>query len=486
MPTDKSKTIEFWQLSVLSSLVCICNCFFYSNRMIMYIVVGIEVLWLFTRLATGKLLQYYCHYVVFMALSLEFPEFVGIENFYGFKSIGLGSINIGVLMILPLLFRLLMKGKIIIGKNGILDKFFRNFSFLVIAALLLGFVHWMFNDNGIGNYATMSTFFSYMYLSVYIYLCFLTFYLLSKEESFRTDYIENVLFSIIVAVAVTMLASFLLSNYGIYGGVRTLQICNLNMTLPCCVMIFIYKDINIERRIPVFVSSIVLSILSLMFNANGKLVLSLGVTFLFILIALFRRNRIAFIITVMAIPLFIFLGVKALEQLGNKSFLLSLKVEQALSLVGFWRSGWLDNISQSPQFRIQEFMTVASEYLKKPWDLFFGKGYMGSTLDNLGYFSVARDTTFSQFELTNHIYISMHETLNSIFLMSGLYGLYFYFKYLLKNIRSVSITFWCVIGAFWFGLFFNYSVTIASFGITAFSLALTKIDHYYEAKSNAN
>ena len=482
----QKNTLQFWQLTLFSTLVCFINCFFYANSGIMYTVVFMEIMWLLFLLVRGRLQQYYCYYIIFMALSLEFPEFVGIETFYGFKSIGIGVANIGVLMILPLFVRILLVRKFKINIKNSFDIFFKQFSIIVGLAFVLGLLHWFFNDNGIAYYATVGFFIKCMYISIYIYVCFFCFFAISKKQEFDIIYIENVLFSIIMAVSITMFLSFIFSNYGVYGGVRTLQICSLSMALPCSIVIFAYRNINIERRLPVFIASIILTILSLAFNANGKTVLSLGVSVVFLMTVFFRRNKVYFFIFLFCIPLAFFIGLNALEYMGNQSFLLTIKMKQAFSMIAFWQDRWFENLSLSPKARIQEFLTILAEYANKPWDFIFGKGYMGSTLDNLGYFVGATETGFSRFELDHGIYINMHESANSMFLMSGVYGLVFYLRYLFKAFRTASYSFWGVLSTFWFGLFFSYSITIAVFGITAFCLAMIMSDYDKKKKVYVN
>ena len=473
----QKNTLQFWQLTLFSTLVCFINCFFYADSGIMYTVVFAEIMWLLFLLVRGRLQQYYCYYIIFMALSLEFPEFVGVENFYGFKTIGIGVANIGVLMILPLFVRILLVRNFRINKSSSFDVFFKQFSIIVGTAFILGLLHWFFNDNGIAYYANANLFINCMYISVYIYVCLFCFFFISKKETFDIDYIENVLFSIIMAVSITMLLSLIFSNYGVYGGVRTLQICNLSMALPCCIVVFAYKNINIERRLPVFIASVILTLLSLMFNANGKTVLSLGVSVIFLMAVLFKRNKVFFLIFTVCIPLLFLIGLQSLDYMANESFLLSIKLEQALSMIAFWRDRWFENLSLSPKARIQEFLTILVEYFNKPWDLFFGKGYMGSVLDNLGYFAGSTETGYSRFEIDHGIYINMHESLNSMFLINGAYGLLFYLRHLFKVLRISGLSFWGVIATFWFGLFFSYSITIAVFGITAFCLAFIISDN---------
>lgn len=469
-----NKNNSFIITSILFSIISIINSYFYLNKTIMHIIVIFQVLFLFFLLVKRKYTSYYCFYCGFLALSLEFPDFVG-SDFYGLKSIKIAGINIGVLLIIPLFICLLVDRKVV-RKSSKIDNFFIVYLFFIIVSLLNGILNFILNDNGIANVAGIQVILDSIYPYMFIFLCFVCIYLLFKKKFLDFKILEDSLFSIIVAVAITMCFSFLSKNYGVYGGIETLQVSAISMTLPCSLVVLMYRDIDIRKRLIVFSAAIVITLLSLLFNANGKIVLSVGITVLFFLFVSFKTKKKLFIVLMVMLPFVIIVGLSVMSQMVETSFLLKLKVEQALSTISFWKEGWFENMSESPKFRIEEFLTILDEYTKKPWSLPFGKGFMATTRDNLGYYVSASATSFSDFELKTGLFMNMHESLNNLFLVGGLFGLFFYVKYLIEIIKSSRVSFWGVLGTFWFALFFKYSITIGVFGISVFAFSLILLD----------
>lgn len=478
---SKSDLYQFLKISLIFSILSILDCFFYANKTFMYCLAAFQVVFLLYLLVRKKYTLYYCFYCGFLALSLEFEEFVG-SNFYGLKSIRLLGINIGTLLIIPLFLCLLFDSRKFIKKSLVFDSFFRTFIAFFVFALISGGLNFIFNDNGIREVASIRNYIEAIYPYMFIFLCFSSLFLLFKKGYLDFSIFENTLFSIIVATSVTMCFSLIFKNYGVYGGIETLQVTTLSMTLPCAIIVFAYSNIEKRKKIIVFIAAVLITILSLLFNANGKIVLSLGISILFLLYICFRKNKTVFFSLLLILPLVVYGGLFALGKMTSTSLLLKIKVEQALSTISFWKPDWFENMSDSPKFRIEEFLTILDEYAKKPWSIIFGKGFLGTTKDNLGYYITASQTTFSDFELKNGLYYNMHESLNNLFLTGGLFGLFFYLKFLFAGIKSSRVSFWGVLGTFWFALFFRYSITIGVFGISVLALSFLKYDESRKAE----
>ena len=473
---SEMKASVFLLNTIVVCAISILNSVFYTNWLIMSIVVGLEVLFLFSQLLFNRPLEYLRFYIAFMALSLESPNFIGTDIFYGFKSFRILGVNLGVLMIFPLLIRLFYDGKIIFARKSRLSQFVKHTTIIICLGLIIGLLHWLINDNSALKIAGLSDFLEYCYIHVYVLAVLLCIYKIILSGRFEYEELEDTLFSIIIAIAVTMLFSLITHNYGNRGGLESLQVSNLYMVLPCAILIAFYGNINKGKKIIVLASSIVALLLSMLFNANGKIILSLFLSFAILLVVLFKQHRNAFYLSIIATPLALFALYGFLLKIGQGHFLLYIKIQQGIQMISFWRPGWFETLGGSPKFRFEELITIVAEYVQKPWDLLLGKGYMGSVTDHFGYFSTATTSTFPEFERVNHFYVGMHETLNSLFLTNGLLGIWYFIKYTIASIRVSQYSFWAVIGGFWFVMFFSYSVTIAVFGITAMAIAFYKYD----------
>lgn len=472
--SEKSDAKQLILLSAVFVLVSVVNSFCYSNRIIMYALISAEVVFLLLLLLQKKFSTYFCFYCGFLSLSLEFSEFVG-SDFYGLKTIKIAGVNLGVLLVIPLLASLLLSKKQFEYSSPYLRSFFVMFVFIICIAFFVGLFNYITNDNGVRDLISLKSFIDSAYPFLFVFGCYWCVYLMNGKGLLHRQQLENGLYSIIVAVAITMLLSAALKNYGKYGGIDTLQVSSISMALPCALVVFIYKRIRLWKRALISIAALVILVLSLKYNANGKSVLSIGITIFFILYILFFTRRSWFIAVVILLPFLALLGFLIIHRLVSESFLLKLKFDQAMSTIAFWKPDWLKNMSASPRFRIEEFLTICNEYYFKPYALLFGKGFLGTTRDNLGYYLNAGTTSFSEIELQTHLYFNMHESLNNLFLISGLFGLTFFFWFLLLGIKSSKESPWGVLGVFWFAFFIKYSVTISVFGITCFAIALSSL-----------
>jgi hypothetical protein len=170
--------------------------------------------------------------------------------------------------------------------------------------------------------------------------------------------------------------------------------------------------------------------------------------------------------------------ITLLPRFMEQSVLFKTKYDQFISMISFWKPGWLQNMESSPKMRITEFMNIANELFSKPWFLLLGKGFMGSIQDKLGLFGEVDEFAFSEWEVNLGTYYTMHESINALFLTNGIFGLYFLFSNLKNMIKKVHISPWLIFGFLWLLLFYSYSITISIYGVVA--MVVGYLDAYEE------
>lgn len=466
---------------IISAVIALLNSFYYSNFTIMCMLTIIEIGVLLKCFIYSEDCKYFCYYIIFLSLSMESPSYVGTDVFYGFKNFKLFGINVGVLSILPLFIKSIVNGRIVglMKYNKNVKQFIKGICIMTFLAVFMELVCIMFNDNNIASSINSKAMFidaSYIFIFVLIEVIVIA-YVIERNEK-KTMEIKQSLHGIIISLAITLLASLIFKNYGNRGGLNSLQVSNIVMLLICVIILPLYKKYSKYEKMLLLITGSTITILSLLYNTNGKMIIIIALVPLMSIILLVRSGKTAKTVFMVAcLPFLIYILVNVIiPVMSGNSFLFSVKMEQATSMLSFWKSGWLSSLPDSPKMRIAEFLNIAYEYLKQPWFLLTGKGYIGTIKDHLLMFGVIDKFSFSTWELTNELYYNMHETLNVLFLTNGLMGLLFYIQMIKIIFKNFHKSQWLMIGGFWFILFYGYSITISIFGVTALIIGLFDLD----------
>ena len=464
----------------ICSLVGLLNSFFYSNIGIMFVMCVVEVAILFFNLVRRDYMHYIAMYTVFLCFSMESEAFVGTDVFYGFKNFRIAGVNLAIWMMLPIIFLSFMNLKVSFArKNKIQRKIIKKILSFTLIGLIMSFVIYLVNDNGFASKTGSSVELInslYTYILVCLELIAISWCVSLQQENIFI--LKQYLYSIIVGTAIVFLSCFFLRNYGNRGGLQSLQVSDIYFLLVCSIILVVYDEFNFSSKIVLGVAGILILILSLIYNASGKIV----ITSIFIpILMVVMMNRKGFSTKTIVI---LFVGTVALvlicafilPMLVNTSPLLKIKYDQAMRLLAITSDNWFENLPSSPKMRITEFINIAVEYLKKPWYAFFGKGFCGTIKDNLGLFDDLSEFSFSQWELQLGAFYSMHESINCFFLVGGFWGLYIIISILIKVFREMHYSPWLVFGFMWVLLFYNYHLSISIYGIVALIVGLHDID----------
>jgi hypothetical protein len=478
---NKLDRVKISHMILLTSIVGSLNVLFYKNYLVSMIIIAIEVIVLMYYFMRKDITRYIGNYLVFLCLSFEFNVLVGSEQFYGFKNFRIFGVNMGIIALLPILLLAINKKIKIknIKKNyPKLYKFVIMISVLSITGVAFGLFSLLINDNNIQNMnGFLESFIGVVYTMVALPFLIIVaiLYILTWEKE-KVSLLADYLISILIGVVVSMIVSLISGNFGWYGGVETLLVSNVIRYVPFMVLFPMYRNVRYKKIVLVF--SIVGVILTLMFNATGKIIIIyMCVPIVVYMILMKRKKRLSLLIMLLILPVGIILSIKGINMLTENSLLFNIKFTQATSIIKFWQANWLSNMPGSPQTRIVEFINIGNEYLNKPWFFLFGKGYMGTITDHVGMLGNSFSLTgYSLQQWVNGTFYGVHETLNVLFLYNGLFGLGCYLYMLILIFSNLTKSPWILIGGFWFLMVYGFSITMTAFGITALLVGYIEID----------
>lgn len=152
----------------------------------------------------------------------------------------------------------------------------------------------------------------------------------------------------------------------------------------------------------------------------------------------------------------------------------SSKLSQALFLISIANIDWYEKLPLSPKIRIEEFLNTSTEYINNPYYTITGKGFGSGHKDHRYSYGTFNSSAFSIEEYNNNYFISMHETINTIFLKFGLLGILLFIVLLFYSYKNINITPWLGIGSIWLLFFWGYSFSLMAIGLPSLILGLYK------------
>lgn len=474
---EKKRTSGYFNIGLIvcSTTIGLLNSFFYDSLPVMTALCAVEVLVLLGLFVSDKPLPYVGLYVVFTCFSMESASFVGSDVFYGFKNFRIAGVNLAVWMLFPALLMALKRKTVAIKRFSPQAKVFTNrLSFFICIGLFMAAVTYCLDDNG---FASQNDSFGQLIGCIYSYVLpfvvVLCFFVIVFAEENSVERLRPYLYSVIVGLVIVFLACLVFGNFGNRGGLKSLQVSDVYFLLTSSLVLVVYSGIPKGPRTILAIAGAIILVLSLRYNASGKIVITAILIPLFIIFLSYKQgvNARSLFVTMIAVLAVVFVVLFLLPTLAAGSSLLSNKIEQAVGLFSFGNN-WLESMPFSAQMRVTEFLNIADELINKPWFLPFGKGFGGTVTDSLGYFKDLTSFAFSDWELTLGAYYTMHESLNCFFLVGGVFGLYFYFSTFVSFMKNIDRSPWLVFGMMWFILFYNYHLSIVVYGVLSLAIGL--------------
>lgn len=479
---DKKKVI------VLASVVGCLNVLFSTNYIISLIIVSLELIILTYHFINKNITKYLGYYLIFLSLSYEYDYMFEGVKFYGFKNFRILGINLGIITLLPILFLfalfIINNGmnfiKLIKKYSSKLYYFINIFLLITYLATFMGLFQLLVNDNNILSMPSVfNSFLGIVYYNalfpILVIIAFI--YILITEKQNIILFIDY-LTAILIGLVISMVFSKLTNSYGFYGGMNTLLVSQVIHYIPFMLLLPFYKK-NKFFNLTFFIA-IIGTILTLFYNIKGKMIIIYLLLPFAIIIIFYKKKKLEYLVFVLLFLVIIGLlfGNGFIEYFNENSNLFRSKLKQAISLIKFHDSNWLSNMPNSPKVRIMEFINISNEYIKKPWYLLFGKGYMGTFKDHNLFFSSLNNSlsTFSIKQWETGTFYRVHSSINIFYLYYGLAGLVFYF-YMMKIIFwNFYKSPWLLIGGYWLLVLYGFSITITPFGMIALMLGFLQID----------
>lgn len=465
----------------IGAFFAVPNIMFETDFAISMLFVILQIIILLFFLIKLDFKNYLLFYLLFVSIALEFAEFNN-DVVYGIKTMNILGLNLSAVLLLPVLFfGIFNVTKLMNIERRAPLKFISVFLLINIIAFFTGLILIIFNDNNVNALGdTFLLFANETYSMLFIPLSLgvaLPVLLIDNNYSQR---FRLALQGVLVVLVIQTIAAVIFNQYGIYGGLKTLQTSNAAFFIPFLMLVILDK--KSVFRVFCFVFGIIGSVIYLFYNSSGKSILVLALVFMSFFVLLITRFKTSIkIATIVGIPIFIVLIVNILP-LFYSNYLFDLKIKQVFSVLNIFSTNWFQSMAMSPKIRIIEFQSIFYEYLSKPIFAVFGKGYLGTTIDhkNLIFSNVPSENVFvTAAEWSNGIFYNFHEAA-LIFLKFGYFGLFFLFFTTLKGIKSFikSKSPYILIGVLWFTFFYGYSYVLSIFGFCAL------IYGFYSSPSN--
>lgn len=418
--------------------------------------------------------------ILLMSGSFDVGEFVDGKDFLVYN-IGNVPFAKGYLLIFLITFVYCIRRtnkkflkRIIANPNYI--KVLRITDYIIFMGVLMGFICLILNDNNITNINWLKYFF-YDYVAFAI-VPMIGICLLSDITLYGKRYLlrlQQLMIAILICIPLCALCSALCGLFGTYGGDKIL-LAPLNLFLAPTIIFFVfYKKYNLKG---IIFCTFLISLFLQLFYSNalgGKSWLSLIYIFATTLIILHKQGHKKAVfnsLLLLSIIIFSFSGylMTTIKSQGTENHSMA-KLNQVVMLLSVSDALWYYDMPLSPRNRLEEFVNISLEFEKKPQSALIGKGFGGSIKDHIP-FSINDDGAYSADQYQNHSFISLHETINNIFLKYGIIGMIMIFillKYIFKQLDNNP---WGAIGGLWLVFFYGYSIVLGFYGISCIVLSL--------------
>ncbi len=438
-----------------------------NNNIIGTLWVSIQCIILLILLLINKFKKFYIFYVIFTTSSIEFSFDTSytstLFNFRNYNIIGVSTSVIFAIIGIIYLIIFKQRARLIVVKNN----YFYNF--LLVLCITGTFV-------GLFNLYNGAAFLEYyikdIYYGIYVLLILYMAVYLVNEKKENSEELKIVLQAMIIGSVVSSLISIPLNISYSYGGVDILPYTQAILFSPFLILIAIYEK-GLLGKILIY-SGIIGSALIVYFNASGKGLLNIIITFILLLYILYRNNNVKLsklsVFVLIFVPPIVFLIFKD-NITGNVLFM--SKLNQVVTLFNYHFD--LDSIANSPRYRITEFININRELFNNPISLIFGKGYGGGFEDYYGYFKSGNLGAFSATEYKLGVYFNPHEALNVILLKHGYLGLILLIFLFIKYFRYVKQSGFIFIGLYWVLIIYGFSNVFTILGVISFVIGIVEI-----------
>ncbi len=455
-------------VAVIAFLTFVNSCFAHISRITALLAVA-EIVYLIYVLIGKKISDFTIAALIILSTNIESKAFALGDReavFYSVYSLPYLKSYLLLLIMAAAMIKVIMAYGFPFSmkkKDGLSRFFFLNI-FMICAAVFMTFITFALNDNGMFDYSDMWRYTARDIYEIIHVAAFLTLgtILLKKQADFAGRL--RVTMPAILS-GVTWAAVFLIltgHTYAVWGDEYYIT-CPLMLFFAPGLILFLFEEHGGFH----FVTGCVALLMQLRYTVGIAgtwwiYILFLGIMFIRRLLTLHdTRIRMAVKMSLIAILLctgFFVLRSGMLHQVGGH---ISYKLSAALRI--FEKnsniSDWYANLGGSIQTRLEEAVNVVIELLKKPWSLYFGKGYGGTVTKHWGIsdWNIS-GSTFADVMIQHQTYSHFHIPIAEIIINFGLLGVVL-ICWMAKEFVSEFIkekgNMWLILGALWFFLFYS-------------------------------
>ncbi len=326
---------------------------------------------------------------------------------------------------------------------------------MIISGFVMGVLTYLVNDNGIaGLNWYLGDFFRVTFQSLAM-MCII----ISSAILFVCDddcYItySKTFETFLVSSLIVGLFTGLLGWHGYYGSNPNILLMPLCVSIAPIVAIFPLYE---KKKANVFylILTILFIIESFFYGSlmGSKFYMVLGLLIFVYYFKAAQRSKVLDVMVITLGVLGIIISYSSIFESTSIDTYVGWKLTQLIDMFKF--SGrtfleWYENIAVSPRYRLEEFINIFLEYLKKPVYIIFGKGNAGTITHLWG--NLNWNVTLGNFpeeQVASRVYRSMHESVNILFLRHGFIGLAFFIKMMKEEIRLMFKSRWALAGFIW-------------------------------------
>ena len=346
--------------------------------------------------------------------------------------------------------------RVVIGDKPGIRKFKFFLPVLFISGLVTGLIALAFNDNGISSYSWAGTALVSTSLRILALMCYLSsaIYLINGKSG-SVHNIEKALTELLISYVFVSTITIIFKWHGYYGSMAGMMLMPLASSLcPILLVIPVYYNVKNSRLYYILSLAFIVETIFYSSEMGSKFyIIPLLCVITFVGVTM-KKGRLKSLILVFLVILLLVVNSGSIINLFTGSEYGYWKFNQLLNVFNFSSGGvsnWYNNVDASPRFRVDEFVNIFLEYVRKPWYVLFGKGNAGTILHTWGTTNWFRQNgTFSEYQMNSGIFMSMHESVNVIFLRHGLVGLIFIFSTLISVIKKAFKSPWAIGGMIWF------------------------------------
>lgn len=482
----KLLTISKLKFCFLGLIVVLCNDFFYDNMIVMLTLDFLEVAALAVMMYRKRFDLFIMYYLLFLSSCMENLFSVnGSDLRYTFKGLKFLGVNLSVYVFVIFIIYYFYSNRFKVCFSR-----FKPLRFLQIGSITIvpigaisGFLSWFNDVNGIKAYdgwfmGYLRWGYTYAYIAIEVFMFSQVIIGYGKLKNYKETLIIIVLCQITGKVIGRLLGNYSVWNGDIIGIVSSSAV----FLFTLLILFFLYDDFTQGQRLFFLIIGTISIVVSIRY-ATGQEMLLIAIIPIVVLAILCSQNKyIECKIWIVVCLIICIIGIMVLsDYLAMRNPAISGEIGDVVSLFSF-DNNWIENMGHSPRVRIAELANTAFQYKDNAFSLLFGRGFMGTYVDNLKILDFVVPEDYSEWERRLNIFSTVHESFAQFFLYFGLSGVVFYLGVMKDIVLNIGKSPWLLVGGIWFGLHYAFNMTAIPLGVIALVIGYVDLQLKHEGE----